>query len=132
MVCPLVQNVEHRCLGTLADAVLGDNSHAQRGYELMYAVVYLGVDVIRSARKHYDRHMLAACIFDYLLALCFDIVVEAVHSRHTCLICSLDFLFVKVILSERLGYSLHNVLFKVKIKVRIEEILLGKLGDIRL
>ena len=66
MVCPLVEYVERRAVYQICHAVLGDYREAQRGYQLVYSMVYLAVDVVRSAREHDYFLTLAARVGDYL------------------------------------------------------------------
>ena len=61
----------------MCHAVLGDNSHSQTGDKLMYAVVYLLVNVVGSACEDYDIASLCTGLFDYLPCLCRYIVLIA-------------------------------------------------------
>ena len=130
MVCPLIENVKHGSFRKMAYSVLGDNSHSQRCDKLMYAVIYLGVNVIGSAAENDYGHILLSRLCDYLSALCNNSLVIFFKRLHTQLPGFLNVLFVKVILSENLAYRLNDVLLKVNVHIGIKEIVLVKLGDI--
>lgn len=49
MISPLIEYVKCGCIHFHRYAVLGNNSKAKRSDKLVYAVVYLRVDVVRSA-----------------------------------------------------------------------------------
>ena len=62
------------------NAVLGNYSHAKTRNKLVYAVVYLLVNVVRTSRENDYLAVLTPCLSDYLPCLCRNIAVIAVKS----------------------------------------------------
>ena len=131
MVCPLVEDIKLWCMTLFEYAVLGDNGEVKRGDKLVYAVVYFGVEVIRSAGNDDDRHILLSCLGYHSLALGLDlghILFECVHSLNISCGC---LLFRDAVVFERFGENFRRVLREVYINIRRDEILVVKFGDIR-
>ena len=131
MVCPLVEDIKLWRVTLFEDAVLGDNGEVKRGDKLVYAVVYLGVEVVRSAGNDDDRHILLSCFGDHSLALGLDlghILFECVHSLN--ISCG-RLLLGDAVVFERFGEDFCRVLREVYVDIRRDEILIVKFGDIR-
>ena len=94
MISPLIEYIKCGCIHFHRYAVLGNNSKAKRSDKLVYAVVYLRVDVVRSACQNDYFLTLCPCLSDYLLRLSLDIPMVShllrislvKHSKH--LLCS--------------------------------------------
>ena len=127
MISPLVENVNRRRVNKSRNAVLGNYRKAERCDKLVYAVVDLGVDVIRSARNNDYLLSLAACVRDYLARL--FLYVPAV--AQLCGVCHIQhaqhLLFGDVIPCKALCYNVCNVLFHIDVKIRRYEVLVGEL-----
>ena len=69
MICPLIQHRRGKLFRSSRDRILAHDDSAEFAYQLIYAVIYLGVDVIGSPRKDDDRKLFALCKFKVFISL---------------------------------------------------------------
>ena len=106
----------------MSNAVLGNYSHAKTRNKLVYAVVYLLVNVVRTSRENDYLAVLTPCLSDYLPCLCRNIAVIAVKS----LVSAVNRLWypaLYVVPAESLCHDLDNVLPDVEVEVGVQEVL---------
>ena len=122
MVSPLVEYSELRSTCKVSDAVLSDNSHAETCNELMYTVIYLLIDMIRSAGEDDYMTLFSSCLFDYLSCLVCNVGMVAVESLVSSINSSRDASLDVVFLQHFTHYS-YNVLFDIEVEIRVNEVL---------
>ena len=106
----------------MSNAVLGNYSHAKTRNKLVYAVVYLLVNVVRTSRENDYLAVLTPCLSDYLPCLCRNIAVIAVKS----LVSAVNRLWypaLYVVPAESLCHDLDNVLPDVEVELGVQEVL---------
>ena len=97
----------------------------------MYAVIYFGVDMVRSAGNYNYRHIFESgflndplTFFDYFITVLFQRLMTCTE-RFLCL-----FFGNSVFFAESVYQYFNAVAFKIYVNIGEQEIAVGKLGDI--
>ena len=122
MIGPLVQYAQSGGIRKTCHAVLCDDSHAEAGDQLVYAVVDLLVDVVRTACDNYDLAPLCSCLLYYFHSLAGNGILVGAES-FIGLVHSIGYPALDIVSAESLSHDLYDVLPDIQVKIRVYEVI---------
>ena len=130
VIRPLIEHFQVRRLHKVRNRILGNRHDAKRRNQFLYAVIDLGIDVIRSASKHHDGLTVRSGVVDKFQPALNNGVVVRFHCRVALLNRFFGGFFGNAVAFQRSYQRIRNGFGARHINIRIDEVVVVQFGNV--